>query len=88
LGVVGIDHRVGQEEEGGAGVHNTIDRQLLERGRPDPVSCACEFPELLCVVDGNVADGSGVFAAVDESEIICSRGALLQIRSENGRLQA
>lgn len=74
--VVGGDNLVVQEEEGGAGVGNTLDGGAGLRA--NLVAVGGEFPEALGVVDVGVGQGAGVLGAVNEAEVVGAGGIVLQ----------
>jgi hypothetical protein len=85
LGVVCGNHGVWEKKERGASISNGINAERLEAARADCVPATGELPEAVFGIDGSVANAASVFGRVNESKVIGTRGALLEIRCENRR---
>lgn len=83
FGVVGFDGGVGDEQESGAGVGDgAADAAGGGGGGANAVAAGGELPEAVGAVDGSVGDGTLVLGAVDEAEVVCAGGTLLQVDGE------
>ena len=88
-GVIRRNHRRRQVKEGRACVGNTIDRGAGESTASDSIAIAGKLPKAIRLVDGDVRDGTRVFAGIDEAEVIGTWSALPEVhrkqRSAEGR---
>ena len=85
MAVVGGHDGSREVEKCGAGVGNGVDAAAREPTGADSVSVTGEFPEAVGRADGDVGDATGVLRRVNETEIVGSWGALLQVGSEDWR---
>lgn len=69
-GVVGLDDGVGEQEEGGAGVGDAVDRGRLEAAAADGVAGRGPLPPALGSRHRGVGDASGVGGGVDVAEVV------------------
>ena len=85
LGVVGLNHRLREVQEGGPGVGNGVEREA-HKGilLPDGVSPRGELPVTSGGIDRHVAEGADVLGRVDYPKRVASGRALFQIDGENG----
>lgn len=68
--VVGVDNVVGEEEESGAGVSNTVNETVADGSAVGRDAIGVELPEALAVVDGDVVDVASVGLGVDETKVV------------------
>lgn len=83
LGIVcGVDAGR-EEEEGGAGISNTIDGASVDGSRANGVARSSEVPETLRRVHGSVSDLASVGCAIDVAKVVSTRLLVLEIGSED-----
>ena len=87
LRVVGGDDGVIHHKKGGAGISNGVNVGRLEIAIANLVAGTGKFPEALRVIDGGISNVSGIFAVINEAEVIGAGSSLLQVGGEQTLLQ-
>lgn len=83
LAIVVLDNAVIHEKESSTSVGNSVNGLLVEVTTTNTITSTGELPETLGVIDWCVGNLTGMFAAIDEAEVVCTWSVVLQIGCED-----